>query len=474
MKRFKITIFFFATLLLTVGCDTDFEEINQDPNNPTALPAHLLLPQVVRTMQNNMNSTFIGGDMGACWAQHFAKVQYNDEARYIPRQGTISGLWSSVYASVISDANAMFDLAEAEGNNNLMAVALTIQAHAYGVLTDMYGDIPFSEANKSDEGIVSPKYDSQMEVYTGGTDGTITGGIIGMLGQANSLYGSGDIDATSDILYGGDAAKWQKFTNSLRFRSMMRISSKVNVTGMLPNPASMFGSNDDEAKLIYLGADPNANPLFESVVFGTRGEWKVNSEVVDRMLASGDSRLQQYAQLNDGGIFRGKPSGLINLPSGTYNYTNVSAIGLFYLRAEAPGYYMSNAELNFLMAEAVQKGYMGGSASAYYEAGLQASFDANNVSEAGYIAANPLGANALEQIATENWLALFAQGLEAFTEQRRTGYPMLTPALENTIGQIPSRINYPTIEASINAANYDAAVANQGADNLTTPLWWMN
>ncbi|PHR74149.1 MAG: hypothetical protein COA67_01940 [Lutibacter sp.] len=475
MKRFKITIFFFATLLLTVSCDTDFEEINQDPNNPTSLPAHLLLPQTIRTMQNNLNSTFIGGDMGACWSQQFAKVQYNDEARYIPRQGTIASFWSSVYASVISDADAMFKLAEAEGNNNLMAVALTVQAHAYGVLTDMYGDIPFSEANRSDEGIVSPKYDSQMEVYTGATDGTLNGGIIGMLSQADVLYGSGDIDATSDILYGGDVVKWQMFTNSLKFRSLMRISDKVSVGGALQGIVSkVFTSNADEAKLIYLSADPNANPLFESVVFGTRGEWKINSEMVDRMMANSDPRLPQYAQLNDGGIYRGKPSGIVNVPSATYNYTNVSALGLFYLRAEAPGYYVSNAELNFLMAEAAQKGYITGSASAYYNAGLQASFDANNVAEGGYIAANSLGSNALEQIATENWKALFAQGTESFTEQRRTGFPVLTPALENTLGQIPSRINYPNIESSINAASYNAAVANQGPDNLTTPLWWMN
>lgn len=468
MKRFKITIFLFASLLLTVSCDKDFAEINQDPNNPTSLPAHLLIPQVVRTMQNNLNSTFIGGDMGSCWSQQFAKVQYNDEARYIPRQSVIGNVWTSVYANVISDADAMYNLAEAEGNNNLMAVALTIQAHAYGVLTDMYGDIPFSEAIKADEGIIAPKYDAQSDVYTG---------ILSMLTQANTLYGSGDIDAISDILYGGDATKWQKFTNSLKFRSLMRISSKVGVSSdlqALVNAGMMFDSNDDEAKLVYLGSSPSANPLFETVVFGTRGEWKINEVPVNMMLGSNDPRLPQFAQLNDGGIYRGKPSGIIDLPNPTYNYTNVSAIGLFYLRPEAPGYFMSNAELKFLMAEATQKGYISGSASARYEAGITASFAANNVSDNGYIAANALGANALEQIATENWLALFAQGIESFTEWRRTGYPALTPALENTIGQIPSRINYPNIESSINAANYNAAVASQGADNLTTPVWWMN
>jgi hypothetical protein len=468
MKRFKITILLVASLLLTVSCDKDFAEINQDPNNPTSVPAHLLMPNIISLAQNQMNSTFVGADMGSCWSQQMAKVQYNDEARYQPRPAIIDGIWTTFFASVLSDASAMYKLAEAEENDNLMAVSLTLQAYGFSVLTDMYGDIPFSEALRGQEGLILPKYDSQADVYTG---------IIAMLNQANSLYGSGEINSTSDIMYGGDAAKWQMFTNSLNFRSLMRISGKVSVAGQLQalvNAGNMFASNDDEAKLVYTSASPNANPLFETVVFGTRGEFKVNSFMVDGMAAKNDPRIGQYAQLNDAGIIRGKPSGYSNIPNNDYNYTNVSAIGLFYLRPEAPGYFMSNPELLFLMAEAMQKGYISGSASDYYEAGITASFSANAVSDNGYIAANALGANALQQIGEEKWLALFAQGVESWTEQRRTGYPVLTPAIEGLINEIPSRYNYPSVESSINASNYNAAVAAQGADNLTTPVWWMN
>lgn len=469
MKRFKIALFLFATLLLTVSCDKDFEEINQDPNNPTEVPSDLLMPGIISAAQNQLYSTFVGLDMGSCWSQQTAKVQYNDEARYQPRPGVVGGVWNTFYVSVIADAKAMYDLAETEGNNNLMAAALTLQAYGYSILTDIYGDIPFSEALRVDEGITLPKYDSQADVYTG---------ILAMLTQANSLYGSGDINETSDILYAGDESKWQKFTNSLKFRCLMRISGKVAVSSELQalvNAGNMFGSNDDEAKLIYTNADPNANPIYETVVFGNRGEFKVNSFIVDRMSATSDPRLAQYAQPNDGGIYRGKPSGFSDVPNETYNYTNVSSIGLFYLRAEAPGFFMSFPELNFLMAEAAQKGYISGSASDYYNAGITASFDANQVSDSGYIAANSLtGATALQQIAEQNWLALYCQGIESWTEQRRTGYPVLTPAAEGLISQIPSRFYYPPIESSINASNYNAAVAAQGADNLTTPVWWMN
>ena len=193
------------------------------------------------------------------------------------------------------------------------------------------------------------------------------------------------------------------------------------------------------------------------------------------MLTDNDPRLPQIAQLNDADIYRGKPSGIVNVPSTDYNYTNVSAIGEFYLRAEAPGYFVSNAQIQFLMAEAAQRGFISGSASMYYEAGIMASFEANEVSDNGYIAANSLQVSqAYDQIGTEMWKALFAQGVESWTEQRRTGYPVLAPALEADQNSIPTRYNYPTIEASINADNYNAAVSAQGTDNLSTPLWWMN
>ncbi|MFZ3274483.1 MAG: SusD/RagB family nutrient-binding outer membrane lipoprotein, partial [Lutibacter sp.] len=111
MKRFKIITLLLFGLLVSVGCDSDFEEINTDPNNPTAVPSSLLIPGVVRAAQNNSYSTFIGGDMGACWSQQFAKVQYNDEERYIPRQSVITSVWNTWYAVVIADSDAMHTIA---------------------------------------------------------------------------------------------------------------------------------------------------------------------------------------------------------------------------------------------------------------------------------------------------------------------------------------------------------------------------
>jgi len=475
MKRFKLTLIFalIATVVFT-SCEKDFDTINIDPNNPTSVPAHLLLPSAVRQMQNTNYSMFVGGDF-AGWAQQIAKVQYNDEQRYIPRESVISSTWSNTYAVGISDANQMYLIGGDEENPNIQGAALVLQAWGYGFITDIYGDSPYTEAMSISDGIIAPAYDPQATVYDG---------ILAKLDEAMALLGTGGaIDATSDILYHGDIDAWKSFAASLKFRCLMRISGVRSVGSELQalvNSGLLFKSNDEEAKLIYLSAPPSANPMYESIVDGGRGEWKVNVEMVDLLTNNNDPRLPIYVQEQEDGEYRGKPSGIANLPNNDYNYSNVSAIGEFYLRPESPGYFVSYAELRFLMAEAVTKGLISGNAQLLFSEGIRASMEFNEVSEeltALYLLTNPARLatdteTALAQIGAEKWKAIFCQGVEAWTEQRRTGYPVLSPAIEAVLNEIPSRYTYPTIEASINSDNYEAAVANQGPDVLTTKVWW--
>lgn len=473
--KLKILTIILLGLIVTTACDKNFEEINSNPNDPTTVPSGLLIADVVRVASNILYDTFVGGDMGACWAQHWGKVQYNDEERYLPREGVIEDMWKSYYEDVISDSKTMGDIALTEENANMQGVALTLQAYGYAVLTDAFGNVPFSEAMRADEGIFSPSYDSQDAIYDG---------ILSMLDQANAFFndGTGVINPDSDILYGGDASKWQKFANSLKFRALMRISAMRDVSSDLQALMSrpMFASNDDEAKLIYLAADPNANPIFERIVFGTRGEFKVNEVLVNMLTDLNDPRLPVYVQPNDAGEYRGKPAGIRDVPNDDYDYVNVSAIGTRYLEATAPGYFMSNAELHFLMAEAASKGFISGSASAHYETAIHASFAANGLSAAAaaaYLAQGSVALNGtgdLQKIAEQNWLGLFCQGFEAWTEYRRTGFPVLQAAIDGEYNEVPSRYTYPAIEQSVNASSYQSAVSAQGANLLTTKLWWDN
>lgn len=476
MKKIKILLTLaLVGLLFITACDKDFEEVNTNPNDATTVPSSQLIADIARNTGNIMYSTFVGGDMGSCWAQHWAKVNYEEEERYQVRNSVIEAfIWQGIYEDVIADAKSMEDIAIEEGNDYARGASLVLQAYGYHVLTDMFGMIPFTEA--MDPTNLKPAYDSQEVVYSG---------ILNMLDTANVLLstGTGSLNSATDLVYAGDHTGWLKFANSLKFRCLMRISGVQDVSADLQeivSNRSVFTSNADEASLVYLSADPNANPMYESIVYGSRFEYKANKVLVDMLVDLNDPRLPQYVELNADGEYRGKPSGINAVPNDEWNYDNVSAIGEYVLAPEWPAVFMSYSELMFLMAEAAEKDLITGNAQSYYEAGILASLTkmgvadqyATYITETG-VAYSSVEADRLQQIAEQNWLALYTEGIEAWTEWRRTGYPVLSPAIEAVVASIPSRYNYPPIEQSINAESYQAAVTAQGADLLTTDIWWM-
>lgn len=473
INKYLILSLLFASAL--VGCDKGFQELNVDPNNPSNVPADLLLGQMQFDLADALYSTFVGADMGSCWSQQMAKTQYNDEARYAPRPTVITNFWDDFYKRGVNEAIAMYKLAEQEGNNNLMGVALVMKAYAFNVLTDTYGDIPFSEAGLADTGLITPKYDAQQDVYAG---------ILNLYDQAAALLGTGGtINANTDLIYHGDATQWKRFANSLKFRALMRISKKMDVSAQLQaliDGGMLFSSEQDNAAFQYKNENPNANPLYESIVFGSRLEFKVCDQFVDRLVADSDPRIAQMVEKNDAGNYRGKPAGIADVPNVNYNVLNVSGLGPRYLDPTLPGYFMTYSELEFLIAEAITRSDINisaGSANTHFHNGITASFIDSNTSLTllpSFLANQNLGSTEsvdLELIATQNWIGLFCQGVESFIEQRRTGYPVIPMPIDPYISSFALRYTYPTEESSVNAVNYQAAVANQGGDALTTVMW---
>lgn len=455
MKKFyftsnAISLKLFLFVFLFIGCDKNDSEIQNNYE-----PSIELLNDIVKRITNLEYSMFVGGDMGILWIQQAAKTQYNDEGNYIPRQSVIQYIWDDFYEDVIFKSTEMYDLANDEENDNIMAISLVLKAYGFSRLTDLYGDIPFIDVPTS-----TPVYELQENIYPE---------IFDMLDNAIDLFNTSDlVDGGSDILYNGDVNKWLKFANSLKFRCLMRVSSAMPVSAELQaliNSNNLFQSNGEEAKRLFSGVSPDVNPIYKTIIEDNRLEWKASATIIDFQLATNDPRLPNMFSLNNAGIYQGWWNGNSN--------TGVSSIGDPYLSPTLPAYLLSYAELEFLKAEAAQKGYVSGSASDYYNAGISASFDVNEVSDNGYIASNSLGSNALQQIGIQKWLALFTQGIEAWTEYRRSGYPILYVSASASLNEIPSRLNYPYNEPSSNTANYNAAVQSQGEDNLTTKMWWM-
>ena len=475
MNKFKyLSILFLGAIVFFSSCDKDFEEINENIDDPISIPSSKLIGTVVKTSSDVLYSTFNGSEIGENWVQHNSLVQYNDPDRYRPRVTSMDGVWNSLFLTA-SDANQMQQLAIAEGNDINQGVALVLKSYCLLVLTDLYGDIPYTEALLGpSESIFTPVYDPQETVYNG---------VLAELDEAVAFLssGNGTIDPNMDILYAGDAGGWLKFANSLKFRALMRISGKKDVSvdlQALVDGGGLFASNADEAKLVYLSASPDANPVHEQVVGASRSEHRLSATFIDKLLEFNDPRLSIYAEPTADGSYAGKPNGYTESPLPGYSVETVSGIGAKYLEAEAPGYFVSYTELLFLMAEAALKGFISGDAKAYYDAAVTNSFAENGASgvEAYLTSAGVVfnADNGMEQIGTQKWISLFGQGFEAWTEWRRTRFPVLSPATEGFIDEIPSRLKYETSDVSINAANYNAAVARQGADELTTPVWWMN
>jgi hypothetical protein len=323
-----------------------------------------------------------------------------------------------------------------------------------------------------------------------------------MLTQAETLLasGSGVVPASSDLIYAGNASKWRKLANSLKFKALMRISKAPGQSvsaelQALVNGGQLFSSNADSAQLNYLAAQPDSNPIYETIIFTPRSEYKVSSVLIagnynattnpngfKGLTFLNDDRLEVFAQKNTAGNYVGNIPGVENPGS----YGAFSSLGTKYLDPTLPGVILSNAQVQFLLAEAANEGYITGGvvdAQAYYFKGITANFEFNGISGLAnaYIGQANIGfagqVVGRQKIAEQSWIALFGQGFEAWTEYRRTGFPVLSAVANAAPGVtvVPTRLRFNSTEVSLNKANYEAAVSTLvGGDNLTSRLWWMN
>lgn len=518
MKR-KLIYNFAATLLVFIffssGCTKDFEELNKNPNVPGIEQAspNMLLTNAIESIADRVHEIFFGHEMGSCWVQHMAKVQYPDEDRYVPRMSVINNTWNSFYAASGFDVQTIYNIAVATDNDSYKAVALILKSYIVSVLTDEFGDVPYSEAWMGSDATapnLSPAFDTQESIYAA---------LLSNLEEANALLTSDSPAIKGDILYGNDLAKWKKFANSLRLRLLLRRSDRVDPTADIaeivndPVTYPIFESIADNAALVYLGSNPNNNPINENRK--TRDDHRVSKTLVDLMytnyVVEPDYRIFAYAELAAGPKdFVGLPNGMTSAAAAAYNgngLANTSKIGSYFSAAEAPGMLMSYPELQFILAEAAARGFLTGTpdmvaAEDYYNEGVTSSTltyknaiasgigKFYGVPEDAYVpgsgdpGTDPLiwfltsdgafdPANALKQIATQKWVAMFDQGIQAAFEWRRTGFPVLTPAISGqNNGKIPVRSYYPSDEAGRNPTNLKAAIDRQGPDNLDTRVWW--
>jgi hypothetical protein len=476
-----------ALALLAGACDSGLTGLNNNPNAPTKVGPQFLFPNGVVNVVSRARGGNFDLTLTSLWAQHIAMDRFTDEDRYSIRTDNINGHWDGFYSGGLEDFATILEQTDPSDKPNLVAPTLVMKSWTYGIMTDIWGDIPYSEANKGISGF-TPKYDRQQDIYNG---------ILSDLKAANDMITAGGATyGTADVIYGGDMTKWKKFANSLRLRYALRMSKVDPATAQAQVAAALadgvFTSNDDNALLRWPGDGTNNNPIYQNFV--TRDDQHVSQTLVDTLKAlyisiSGsdttfDPRLAVYADPviadTPSVHYRGAPNGLQDDDAIAIGLTNTSRVGIAYRSKTTPSILMTYAEVLFDEAEAAVRGWEPGDPATLYADGIRASMEYNGIPDAtitAYLASPRVAydpATGLEQIALQRWIALYGEGTEAYSEYRRTGVPNLQPgpaAITNP-HIVARRLTYPVSEQSLNNDNLQAAISAQGGANLTNRVWW--
>ena len=473
ISKYAVLLALTATPLVITSCRQELD-INVDPNNPS----QATLPGLLSGSQVGL-AFALGGEgtrMPASIVQHYAghRAQPLDYAQYRITSSATDGTWTALY-NALMDIKELENKAAASGNQAYLGVSKILQAHAFSVITDLFGDIPFSEALQGRANI-TPAYDRQEDIYPA---------LITMIDDGVTALRAGTETIKGDIVYRGDVTKWEKFANSLKLRLLNHLSSRQPnaAANFLATNPSLIDTSADDAKVAFGSVASNANPIHQFDVISGRKDQAVASTIVDKMKALSDPRVSLYFKPiaeNDHGL-RGQYFG--NAPGndvGDTGESRYSRVGSAYASVKSPVVLMSAAEVNFIKAEVYYRASNAASAQAAYQAAITQDFAAlglSSSSAAAYLAnANVAYNGTLQRIMEQKWITMFQASYESWVDWRRTGYPALTPAANNaTSNVIPRNLPYPEVEINSNRANL---VAGPGIPipytGLSNRVWWDN
>ncbi|WP_134089270.1 SusD/RagB family nutrient-binding outer membrane lipoprotein [Olivibacter sp. XZL3] len=493
------------------ACDKGFEEMNVNPNaSTTVVPEYMFTKALLDGVSFNY--------VGAAYLTIGGSMQQTATYKEVPAAGdkyfneTYSYNSWEAYSTAVIEIKKVIDAVSANPEDvNKLSIARIWKVLIFHRLTDLYGDIPYTEAGfgASDQNY-TPKYDTQSSIYSD---------LLNELEEsANALDPDLPTFGNGDLIYGGNTTKWKQFAYSLMLRLGMRLT-KVDVAlaetwvkkaiagGVIVNDNDLAriqyvdGSQIAQRNFIATGL-LNTDYLNPQAVDNIEGG-KLAKTFIDHLKNTEDPRLNAIAVVwvrnatgtyvadTSSAIQKGMPNAAFNsFPAdfATYSEPNPNTI----LRFDAPHIVMTNAEINLLLTEAALRGWYDANPAQTYEAAVRAAMhqwslfgQSGEISEARinfYLSRHPFNSQGafeeqLAQIYTQLWVSLFLQDeYEIFANWRRTGYPSLTPTNypgNLTGGTIPRRFVVPLSEESYNRDNFNEAKQRQGGTNaLTSRVWW--
>lgn len=483
-----------AVMLSTASCTKDFERINTPPTSVTEVDPALLFARVLRDGTFQESGELPNNKFGS-WVQHWAGGPVVPVSRYF--EGPENLIWSQHYQLFRNISQIREELAGLENDpsgRSKLAIAEIYEVFLYQRLTDLFGDVPFSEVTTSSTAINrTPKFDKQEDIYPA---------LIQKLNAALTKLTTGDASyGTSDFFYSGNIDKWKKFGNSLKLRLGMRLRyanaslAQKTVTEALSSSDGLLTSNSDNAavKTFNDAQAENQNPILRQLTTGSADLRYLANTLVDKLKEYNDPRLPLLAEpvtISGSTTYQGigvalTDNQLSQLIRSNYSTPNKTTY-FSQTFAPIPVYALTYADVCFYKAEAALLGWGLTAADAesnlvngvraavalppFNLSSLPSSYEQNVLSLTGLSADQKM-----EKIATQKWIQLFGRDFEAFAEWRRTGYPRLTagPNPGSTNGQIPRRAIYSSEESELNQANYDEAVGRMSSgDSFLSKVWW--
>lgn len=492
MKKIIYTLI--ALTFLMSACDKGFDELNVNPTKPSQVDVKTKLPTA---------QLYVSGGRYENWRanliycstmmQHFSSLAtYWSGDKYLWNKGYASSLIDrSIGSSVKTLEDMLIQIEDEKKPAEMKAITRIMRVFVFHRLTDLYGDIPYSEAGKAViGGVLTPKYDAQSDIYADMLKELEES--VADLGTGTSAFGD------ADLMFKGDLGKWKRFANSMMMRLGFRMikvapdEAKKWVTKAIQG--GVMTSNEDIAYIKHTLGPEGINKNGNGEVFSADKNMRMSETFINFL--QDDPRLSILAQRREDGST--DPKNLKGLPNGMNTTMFTVATGLknsnsyaepnrkIITGEDAPMFFQTYAEVEFMLAEAAVRWGLAGDAKTHYEKGVRAAMkmlalygSAAVIEDSAidaYLEMKPFDAeNAIEQINTQYWGATFLNEYEAYANWRRVGFPKLTPTNfpgNETGGTIPRRLTYSTSEQSNNAANYEEAISRQGPDQLTTRIWW--
>ena len=480
MKTIKILSI--AIVMLWVSACKDFDELQIDPNRPVQAQPGLLLTGIetrvfqvidVGSMLASRMMVFTDGTA----AEQYYSWQRNSFYRY----------------DELRQIGKMVEEAERTGQENYKPIALFLKSVVILEITKVFGDVPYSESVQATAGIDKPAYDLQQNIYAQ---------VLTDLEQANATL---DVDAgalTGDVIYNGDVQKWKKLINTYTLRVLMSLSLKegnttLNVKNRFkaivddPTGHPIFESNDDNAALFFIDAVNNRYPYLNNNSFKTA--FYMEESFVNLLKSVGDPRLFTLADQKPEGAdlpetdfdAYGGLDGSAPLSTNTNRLVagEASRVDARYFSdpVNEPSILMGYAEMEFTLAEAAARGWIGDDPEDHYNNGIRASFDFYGIGtdeQDDYLATGGVtysAADGIKMIVTQKYINFFLNGgWEPFYNQLRTGFPEFSVDGGGVLNdeKVPKRWMYPQLELQLNTANVEAAIERQyNDDNINGVMW---